>query len=340
MHTNPTPTQTWDASAAPLASAAPSHHEGSNPLKRAVRIALAVCGLICLVLPALSQGANRNFATVDPPVPFLFNFPLGINNHGDITGFYVSPDFSIHGYVYSNGVFQPVQVPGALMTGCAGINDEGVISGTYFDTMGFQHGYLSVNGHFTTIDVPGAAQTTGIDFENGPGLGTATALINNANAFVGQYADLLGVSHAYLHSHGTFTTIDAPNALALPGAGTNAFSVNNGNEVAGVYYTLDPQPVHGFVFSGGVFTLVDVPSAGGTFGTQANGINDLEDVVGVFSDSMDNGHGFLMHGGAYTQIDYPNMPYTECHAINNNRVITGSYEDAFGITHGFISTPM
>src|SRR3954463_15670755 len=49
------------------------------------------------------------------------------------------------------------------------------------------------------------------------------------------------------------------------------------------------------------FMQIDVP---GATDTQAQGINDAGQIVGLFSDSM-GGHGFLDTAGTFTTIDVP-----------------------------------
>jgi hypothetical protein len=110
-----------------------------------------------------------------------------------------------HGYLYANGTFTDIdypgasQIPGGAIT--SGINDLGAIAGTFSDAQGFQHGFLRTvpfgcaNSQdsrckpvYQQLDVPGAAQTTGIVFETGPGLGTAANGINLEGNVVGMHA--------------------------------------------------------------------------------------------------------------------------------------------------------
>ena len=50
-----------------------------------------------------------------------------------------------------------------------------------------------------------------------------------------------------------------------------------------------------------VFTTLDDPSA--TFGTQAYGINNFDQIVGYWVDGTGHKNGFLWSGGGYTTID-------------------------------------
>jgi hypothetical protein len=52
-------------------------------------------------------------------------FALGISNVGLIVGDYVDPDYSRHGFLYSDGTYTVINVPGATTTVAVGINAEG-----------------------------------------------------------------------------------------------------------------------------------------------------------------------------------------------------------------------
>jgi hypothetical protein len=64
------------------------------------------------------------------------------------------------------------------------------------------------------------------------------------------------------------------------------------------------------------FYTVDVPRA---VSTVAFGINDREQIVGIFSDSAGSGGGFIYSGGTFTMIDLPGEPF----GINNRGQIVG-----------------
>ena len=65
------------------------------------------------------------------------------------------------GFLYANGSFTTINVPGATGgTYGGGIDNSGnMIVGNYIDGTG-SHGFLYANGSFTTIDVPGDPNNT------------------------------------------------------------------------------------------------------------------------------------------------------------------------------------
>ena len=69
----------------------------------------------------------------------------------------------------------------------------------------------------------------------------------------------------------------------------------------------------------------------GTKGTDALGINNKGQIVGVYYDSSDIPHGFLYSHGHYKTLNDPlGTEGTEAFGINNKGQIVGDYFDANG----------
>jgi probable HAF family extracellular repeat protein len=94
---------------------------------------------------------------------------FGINDHGEIVGWYQDFSFRPHGFIYARGEFTTLNVPGAVSTLALGINNQGQIAGL-FDTPepspppigsahNYRHGLVYAKGAFTRLDVLGAAFT-------------------------------------------------------------------------------------------------------------------------------------------------------------------------------------
>jgi probable HAF family extracellular repeat protein len=60
----------------------------------------------------------------------------GVNQLGQIVGFYVDTAGNDHGYLYQDGRFTEIDFPGAQSTDVNGINAQGEIVGTYIDAQG------------------------------------------------------------------------------------------------------------------------------------------------------------------------------------------------------------
>src|SRR5207302_370401 len=165
----------------------------------------------------------------------------GINESGQITGFFFDPAFHRHGFLLSGGVFTTFDFPGAVNTLTRKINNSGQIVGSYLLADGLVHGFLLARGNITSIDVPGARETDATD-------------INNAGEIVGAYRDTNNHVHAFRLAGGVFTTV------RLPGVTQNAngpvlfdlndyvsiFGINDWGAIAGTYLGRDGN-FHGFM---------------------------------------------------------------------------------------------
>jgi probable HAF family extracellular repeat protein len=86
----------------------------------------------------------------------------GIDNAGDVVGFYLPTATTSDGFLIKSGTTTPItlQFPGSTFTQALGINDEGQVVGFYNDAEGVTHGFIWSNGNWTSVDAPGASATT------------------------------------------------------------------------------------------------------------------------------------------------------------------------------------
>lgn len=121
---------------------------------------------------------------------------FGINNYGQVAGFYQDASDNYHGFVLSGGRFGSYDYPGAVVTRLYGINDDGTLAGYYMTSLTdaeITKGFIYKNGRTTAINVPGA-------------IGTAPQAINNKGQVVGIYlTGTLGVYSTYRY-HGFIAT--------------------------------------------------------------------------------------------------------------------------------------
>jgi probable HAF family extracellular repeat protein len=206
--------------------------------------------------------------------------PWGINNTGQVVGTCIPASdcgvgrvtYRNQGFLYVNGTFSTINVPGASETWAYDINEAGQIVGSFQNRPesndGIYHGFLDVNGTFSTIDVPGASET----FAEG---------INDAGQIVGFFrtdGDRAFLYHGFLYVGGTFSTINVPGAYSTLPRG-----INEAGHIVGGFF--NSTGGHGFLDVGGTFSTIDVPGATnvGGFYTEAFGINDAGQIVGAFS---------------------------------------------------------
>jgi hypothetical protein len=109
--------------------------------------------------------------------------PGGINDSGDIVGFYDN----FHGFVYEGGVYTTLDAPNAPNgTFPQGINNADDVVGWYTDASGVGHGFLYREDVFTPFDHPLGAR------------GTLPTDINDAGEITGWYIDAAGVNHGFV----------------------------------------------------------------------------------------------------------------------------------------------
>jgi len=114
---------------------------------------------------------TKQYADVIPPNSSNVT-AAGINNNGDVVGFYTAVGGAVVGFVRSNGTYTSFSYPGATATTPFGINDHGTIVGSYVDKAGASHGFiihglLTMQPQYRTLDDPKGVGTTVINGING-----------------------------------------------------------------------------------------------------------------------------------------------------------------------------
>ncbi|MBD5633131.1 MAG: hypothetical protein IAI49_01530 [Candidatus Eremiobacteraeota bacterium] len=219
------------------------------------------------------------------------------------------------------------------------INAAGTIVGSYTDKYVVSHGFIrSSAGRYLSFDAPGAGLGHGLDE------GTVPYAIDPAGGIVGIYLDENVILHGFVREvDGSFENFNVPGAGAMPGQGTIAWDLYDG-ETAG-YYVDNDYAEHGFVRSrGGQITTFDPPGSVHTHVCQIDCLNYLG-VVGGFIRSDGVVHGFLREpSGKITQFDAPGAGQspgqgTAFYGINLEGAITGIVIDSNDLIHGFLRYP-
>ena len=87
-------------------------------------------------------------------------FPNGINNRGQVVGYFEDASGASHGFLKNGDSFITIDVPLASNTYAFDINDQDDVAGFYVDQDGNYDGFVqSSDGKFTTVNVPGADAT-------------------------------------------------------------------------------------------------------------------------------------------------------------------------------------
>jgi len=292
---------------------------------------------------------------------------LSINAAGDVAGIYLnSPKNNAnvtnlaHGFlrVASSGAFTEFDAPDAGTgqnqgTFALSVDASDDVAGQYSDSNTAIHGFVrnGTSGAITEFDVPGAPTSM-------RHRGTMAMSIAAGNV-TGFYSDAGAVRHGFVCSSvltgsPSCTTFDPPGAGTGATQGTIPMSINAEGDAAG-FYIDGNQTYHGFIrtaATGAITAPIDAPGAGSgssgkiSFqGTLASSIDAAGDVAGIYGDASGIYHGFLRAAGSGTftaPIDSPQasggglFPGTAPASLNNAGVMTGIYQDASGLTHGFV----
>jgi uncharacterized membrane protein len=209
----------------------------------------------------------------------------------------------------------------ASQTTAFGINNAEHIVGTY-STSTVKHGFLFKNGRFTTIDYP-IGKPLPNDFF------TIAYGVNSHDTIVGTYNVGLGLPFAFLFNGTTYSTIQSSLFLVAEARG-----INDAGTICGFFSYTNKPGLHSYLLKKGIFTVVDFPGSG-SISTKALGINNAEQIVGVYYDTAGKIHGYIYRGSSFTNIERPGATTTIPYGINSAEHIVGSFVAA-NKTHGFL----
>jgi uncharacterized membrane protein len=273
-----------------------------------------------------SAYAQFTFTSIDFPGA-TFTATFGINNHGDIVGAYrIEPPR--HALLIKAGQFiplAPATILGTNFSEARDINDRGEIVGQFIGDDGLFHGFLLSKGVLTTLDFPGASQTSAFGInESGTVVGFWDFLDADGN---------LLEEHGFAWKNGAFTEVNFPGSVD-----SSVLGINARGDLVGLWDAGLTSQAHGFVCSKGQCFSFDVPFPEAAF-TQADRINALGHITGIYVDVDDVLHGFLAVGSNFTRLDFPGAINTSAWGINSAGQIVGVYDVADGSVHGYLAQP-
>ncbi len=254
-------------------------------------------GFTCYNGP-LDTIASGDFITLSDPHGVRATHVTGIDNFGDIVGYYYDGNSQAHGFTYTgsftsiNGsafttLDDPFGVNGTFITG---VNNIGDIVGTYLDANFDLHGFIDKNGIFINLDSPAALDGTNVTGINRAdtvvGYFTDTNNDDNTDGFTLQAPTTLVLSNGSALNSGSTLTIDPASVLVVeahPGSGSNTLDgvsvTNNGGidvdpTTSGAVLTLDD----GTTITGGTLQIGGEGALDVSFG---NGVADAATLDGV-----------------------------------------------------------
>jgi hypothetical protein len=323
------------------------------------RVALAaatpVIGAAAIAAPAVAQtpdaSSHYNFQTIDNAHDLTFNQLLGINKDGVIAGYFGSgqQNHPNQGYllVAKNGQQRYLNEnwPESVQTQVTGLNDKGVTVGFWSSMnnaavgnnapVNDNRGFVSYKGYFIDGDFPTTNPAS-------PPMDQLLG-VNDNDVAVGFYVDGAGNTHAYSFNitRNVFKEI-TPNGITNP----TAAGINNNGDVAGFGTDNTGDASQGntvgyLLRRDGRVTVLNVP---GSSMTQAFGVNDRDEVVGVYqvgSDSSATMFGFTWSPGHgfQTVSDPRGVGATTINGVNDQGQLVGFYTDSAGNTDGLLATP-
>ena len=275
------------------------------------------------------------FTTLNDLADPTFNQDLGINNKGQIAGYFGSgTPASVHpnkGYTlnppYTQGSYVNENFPGSQQTQVTGIDNHDRTVGFWADPNGDNFGFIEHDGKFMNVVDPHAPKSA-------PGTPSVQQLlgINDHDVAVGFYTDANGNNHGFTFDAGKN---DFDEVKVKGFSSVTAAAINNKGDIAG--FVSNGGNSEGFFEDKGKITLLTGPK--GAVSVQALGVNNEDEVVGSFTDKGGNTHGFLYdaHSKSYTTIDDPNaVGMTVVNGLNDKGQLVGFYLDAAGNTDGML----
>jgi uncharacterized membrane protein len=145
----------------------------------------------------------------------------------------------------------------------------------------------------------------------------------------------------YVLERGRFTPVTLPPGVDDPSAlGIGPTDLNDRRQIVGSYDDVAADANRGFLLDRNRFTKINPP---GAKSTQAQGINNRGQIVGVYSNDSNvisapdaTRRGFLLDRGRYRRLDVPGARKSQAFDINDRGQVVGEYMDAAGRFHGYV----
>ena len=276
-----------------------------------------------------------NFSTLNDPGSTTFNRVMGVDQLGQIVGYYGRGTASDPSDGYSSLVpytkFQSVDYPSAIDTVPTSLSDTRILAGYFVD---------STKGHHTW----GFMKNRGIwsqykDYRTPKGPNSVNELlgVNDSGIAVGFYIDSYGNDKPYELATNGYHAISPPGAKSAMATGINQLG-----DISGTETLASSSGTVGWILRSGTFTDFAYPDAKST---EALSINFQDQIVGYYVDSKGT-HGFILtnpqspNQRTWQSVDEPDAApgTTVITAMNNHHQICGYYVDKYGNTNGFTAT--
>jgi hypothetical protein len=292
-------------------------------------------GTVALAAPSHAMAipdasAHYTFTTLGDPKDPTFNQLLGINDFGEIAGYFGSgspatthPNKGFTVAPYSGNLFTNENFTASQQTQVTAINDWGNTVGFYALPSGANYGFLDEDGVTSSVSNPLTTSKPPVNQLLG---------INNNGEAAGFYNDAKGNAHAYTWNRVTrvFTPLDVPGATSA-----TATAINDHGTVGGFFSEANGN-IASFIKQGATWKTFAVP---GSTTTELFGLNDEGAAVGMYVGQHKQTFGFIYSNGALKTVSDPNgVGSTIVNGLNNIGQIVGFYTDTKGNTDGFVAS--
>src|SRR5215831_9749425 len=202
----------------------------------------------------INPTADKAYASIDYPGALLTS-AFGINNSGNIVGFYQDASKNVHGFFCNRvaGSFASIDNPDpACTTGtdARGINKHGDIVGTCTDSANNFHGYLLTAEGFSSVQAPGHLSTIPQSISPDGRIAGCIHDTDTSTTMFGMSRD----SDGFNFFGGKFGGMDG---MGFMNDGVTA----GGKRVVGVFMDMSLNRVRSYVVRRGVATAFDYPDA-------------------------------------------------------------------------------
>ena len=198
--------------------------------------------------------SKSKYTTVDYPGA-LATTPFKINDSGMIVGSFIDSSGGSHGFSYNKGRWTQIDFPGSSDTEVYGVNSAGKIVGTYDGFEAVTHAFVLQNRQYQRIDTPFGTQGEAFAI-NDPGSITG---VGYTDPFTGHFTLTLleqmqyllladtesfftGPFTPFIQSRYSFSPFQFPGSIL-----TQAYSINNSNDLAGIFFQPDGATEDGMV---------------------------------------------------------------------------------------------
>ena len=287
-------------------------------------------------VPLSSQPSPTTYAykfvTVNDPASTRFTRVLGVDDLGQVVGYYGSGTQSDPSHGFSSLVpytkFYTLNFPLAANTVATSLSNR-IVAGYFIDNSKGHHTFGFMRNR--------AIWTYYKDFKTPKGPNSVNELlgVNDSGIAVGFYTDSYGNDMPYELANGHYVPLRPPGAVSAMATG-----INQPGDITGAE-TLASGVTEGWLLRNGTYSQFSHPHASST---QAFAINHAAEVVGSYVDGAGT-HGFILtkpgnpSGQSWQSVDEPNAAGTTVvTSINDHDTITGWYVDASGHTDGFTAT--